>query len=117
MQRALLILATVLMALGSAPAGAQDAAAPPALSQQQIEAFAGAAVAMRRLHADLSAQVRAAGDGDDIARLQQRAMAEEVRIVEASGLTPDQYGAIVAAARRDPELRATIVDLMQEQAL
>lgn len=117
MRRSLLFfgLAAVL-ALGAAPAGAQDAAGPPEFSQQQVEAFADAAVEMRRLHEKLGAQVRAAGNGDEIARLQQEAMAGEVRIVEANGLTPDEYKAIVAAAQRDPALRATIVALMQERS-
>ena len=114
MQRSLLILGlAAVLAFGAAPAGAQGAADFP---PQQIEAFADAAVEMRQLHEELAAQVRAAENGDEIARLQQDAMAGEVRIVEANGLTPDEYKAIVAAANRDPELHATIVGLMEERA-
>jgi ethanolamine ammonia-lyase small subunit len=104
-----------LLAFGAAQASAQDAAAQ-SFSQQQIEAFAGAAVEMRRLHAELGAQVREAVDGDEIARLQQEAQAEAVQIVEANGLSADEYRAIVAAAKRDPELHASIVALMQERS-
>ncbi len=113
MRRSLLTfgLAAVL-SLGAGLAGAQG---PAAFPQEQIEAVAAAAVEMRRLHEELGAQVRAAEDGDEIARVQQQAMAEEIRIVEANGLTPDEYKAIVAATQHDPELRATIVALMQER--
>ena len=89
---------------------------PADFPPQQVEAFADAAVEMRRLHEKLGAQVRAAANGDEIARLQQQAIAEEVRIVETNGLTPDEYKAIGAAANRDPELRATIVALMQKRS-
>jgi hypothetical protein len=116
-QRSLLTLGlAALLAFGAAPVGAQDAAVPAEFSQQQIEAFAGAAVEMRRLHEELGARMREAVDSDELARLQLEAQAEAVQIVETNGLSADDYRAIVAAANRDPELRATIVALMQERS-
>jgi predicted ATPase with chaperone activity len=100
---------------------AQPSPQPPPMtgadfSQQQIEAFADAAVEMQRIQSELDAKGRQAGNLDEITRLQQEAQADATQAVEDSGLSVQEYKAIVQAANTDPQLYATIVDLMQQRA-
>jgi predicted ATPase with chaperone activity len=100
---------------------AQPTPQPPPMtradfSQQQIEAFADAAVEMQRIQSELDAKGRQAGNLDEITRLQQEAQADATQAVEDSGLSVQEYKAIVQAANQDPRLYATIVDLMQRRA-
>jgi hypothetical protein len=94
----------------------QPAPPPTAFSQQQLESFAGAAVEMQRIQTELNAKGREAGNAEEIGRLQQQAQADAVQAVESNGLSVDEYTAIVQAAQQDPQLYATIVDLMQQRA-
>jgi Domain of unknown function (DUF4168) len=105
-----------LLLLASPQAIAQDEPAASDFSQQQIEAFADAAVEVQRVRTELSAQAGKAAGPDEVARLQQQASAEAAQAVADSGLTVDQYSAIVQAANADPELYAMIVDLMEERS-
>jgi hypothetical protein len=103
-------------AIAQQPPQPQPAPPPTAFSQQQIESFADAALEMQRIQTELNAKGREAGNADEIARLQQQAQADAVQAVEGNGLSVDEYTAIVQAAKQDPELYATIVDLMQQRA-
>jgi hypothetical protein len=107
-------IAAALLALGAPQANAQDPAKPD-FSQQQIEAFAGAAVEMQRLQSELQEQAREAANQDEITRLQQQGQEKALQIVADAGLSADEYTAIVQAAKQDQELYTTIVDLMQQR--
>jgi hypothetical protein len=114
-------IAAALLAVAAPTAFAQQQPqnppmTPPAFSQQQIESFADAALEMQRIQTELNAKGREAGNADEIARLQQQAQADAVQAVEGSGLSVDEYTAIVQAAKQDPQLYAMIVDLMQQRA-
>jgi hypothetical protein len=110
-------IAALLLAATSPQAIAQDQQmAPPDFSQEQIEAFAGAAIEVQRVKTELDAQAAEAGNPDEVARLQQQAQAEASQAVEGSGLTVDEYTAIAQAASADPALYAMIVDLMRQQS-
>jgi predicted ATPase with chaperone activity len=85
-------------------------------SQQQIEAFADAAVEMQRIQSELDTKGREAGNAEEIMRLQQQAQADASQAVEQNGLSVDEYTAIAQAANRDPKLYAMIVDLMRQRA-
>jgi hypothetical protein len=108
-------MTATLLAFGAPQASAQDPAAPD-FSQQQIEAFADAAVEMQRLSTSLQEQAREAANQDEIARLQQQGQAQALQIVEDAGLSADEYTAIVQAANQDPDLYTTIVDLMEQRS-
>ena len=88
----------------------------PDFPQEKIEAFADAAVEVQRVQTELSAKAQQATNADEIARVQQEAQEAASKAVEDSGLTVDEYTAIVDAAKQDPELYATIVALMQQRA-
>jgi hypothetical protein len=94
----------------------QPATPPANFSQQQIEAFAGAAMEVQRVQTELDVKAQEAGNPEEVARLQQEAQADASQAVEASGLSVDEYVAIAQAANEDPQLYATIVDLMQQRA-
>ena len=125
MQRTRSILsgvAAALLAVASPQAIAQQQPqnqqmTSPDFSQQQIESFVDAAVALQRVQSDLDAKAQQAQNPDEVARLQQEAQADAAQAIEASGLSVDEYAAIAQAANGDPELYAMIVDLMQQQAL
>jgi hypothetical protein len=109
-------IVALLLAVASPEAIAQDQPATPDFSQEQIEAFAGAAIEVQRVKTELDAQAAEAGNPDEVARLQQQAQAEASQAVEGSGLTVDEYTAIAQAATADPSLYAMIVDLMRQQS-
>jgi hypothetical protein len=114
-----LILAGItaaLLLLAAPQAIAQQPMAPSAFSQEQIEAFADAAIEVQRVQTELDAQTQAAQNPDEVARLQQQAQADASQAVEAKGLSVDEYTAIAQAANQDPQLYAMIVDLMQQRA-
>jgi Domain of unknown function (DUF4168) len=106
-----------MLAATSPQASAQDQQmAPPDFSQEQIEAFAGAAIEVQRVKTEFDAQAAQAQNADEIARVQQQAQAEAAKAVEDSGLSVEEYTAIAQAATADPALYAQIVGLMRQQA-
>lgn len=115
MPRSSSILSGIAAALLLAASQAMAQGQPADFSQQQIEAFADAAVEVRRVKIDLDAKTQGA-KGDDIMRLSQEAQEQAVQAVQDSGLSPEEYAAIIQAAKQDPELYAMIVDLMQKRS-
>jgi predicted ATPase with chaperone activity len=114
-------IAAALLAVAAPGAIAQQQpqgqpAPPTTFSQQQLESFADAATEMQRVQTELNAKARDAGNADEIARVQQEAQAAATQAVEDSGLSVEEYTAIAKAANQDPQLYATIVDLMQQRA-
>jgi Domain of unknown function (DUF4168) len=105
-----------MLAAASPQAIAQDQPATPAFSQEQIEAFAGAAIEVQRVKSEFDAQAAQAANQDEVLRLQQQAQAEASKAVEDSGLSVDEYTRIAQAATADPSLYAQIVGLMRQQA-
>jgi hypothetical protein len=110
-------LVAAMLAATSPQAIAQDQQmAPPDFSQEQIEAFAGAAIEVQRVKTEFDAQAAQAANPEEVARLQQQAQAEASKAVEDSGLSVDEYTQIAQAATADPALYAQIVGLMRQQA-
>jgi hypothetical protein len=107
-----------MLALAAPPAVAQQQPAAPAetLSEEQLAAFADAALDVQRVRAEFDGQMQAAESPEEAARLQQEAQEQATEAVESQGLTAGEYTAIAQAANQDPTLYATIVELMQERA-
>jgi Domain of unknown function (DUF4168) len=93
----------------------QQPAMPSEFSQLQIETFADAAIEVQRVQQDFDAQVQAAENAEEVARLQQQAEQQARQAVENHGLSVDEYTAIVQAANQDPQLYAMIVETMQQR--
>jgi hypothetical protein len=114
------IAAAMLVAAPQAGAQQQPQTQPPMaaqdFSQEKIEAFADAAVEVQQVQTELDTKARDAANAEEIARVQQEAQAAASQAVEDNGLTVDEYTAIARAANEDPDLYATIVDLMQKKA-
>jgi hypothetical protein len=116
--RPLILGIAAAMLIAAAPhAMAQQQPVPaPDFSQEQIEAFVDAATEVQRVQTELDAKAQEAQNPEEVAELQQEAQVEASQAVEDSGLTVDEYAAIAQAANQDPELYATIVDLMQQRS-
>lgn len=127
-----LFAAAAAFALMSAPvAGAQEmdgaAATPPAVgapveagaasfTDAQIDRFAEAMTEIQGLNETYGPKV--AGETDTTARaaIQQEMTTEMTAAVTRSGLTPEEYNQIAAAAQGDAELRMRIGQSMQAEA-
>ena len=107
--------ATLLAFSAPAALAQEQPAMPPTVSEDQIDAFADAAIEVQRVQTELEAQMQATQDMDEIARLQEQARVEATDAVEGTGLSTDEYTAIAEAANQDPDLYAAIVDRMQTQ--
>ena len=113
------IALAALLAFAAPPAVAQQQPAAPSetLSEEQLTAFADAALDVQQVRAEFDGQMQAAESPEEAARLQQEAQEEATAAVESRGLTAGQYTAIAEAANQDPTLYATIVELMQERSV
>ena len=113
------IALAALLAFAAPPAVAQQQPAAPSetLSEEQLTAFADAALDVQQVRAEFDGQMQAAESPEEAARLQQEAQEEATAAVESRGLTAGEYTAIAEAANQDPTLYATIVELMQERSV
>lgn len=108
-----------LLAFAVAPTVAQEQPAQPSetLSQEQLTAFADAALDVQQVRAEFDGQMQAAESPEEAARLQQEAQEQATEAVESRGLTAGEYTAIADAANQDPTLYAMIVDLMEQRSV
>jgi len=74
------------------------------LTDAQVEAFIDAATEIRAVIQEYQPQMQAAETQDAQRALQQEAQGELVIAVEDSGLTPEEYQRIAAAAQSDAEV-------------
>jgi hypothetical protein len=100
---AFLFLSSIL----AQPAAAQQAA-PGAYSEQDLEAFAAAALKVEELNEKWIPQIAEAKTADENAAMRERAMEEMREAVKEEGLTVEEYNGIYDAAQRDPEVMKTI---------
>ena len=104
-------------ALALGVAGAALAQATQTFPQEKLEAFAEAAVAVREIRNDVSAELQKAGSPDEQRRLLDEASARMTAEVEESpGITVEEYNAIAAAAQEDPAIAGRIANLMSDAA-
>ncbi len=89
------------------PTSAQD------LSQSQLESFVAAATRVGEITERLQAEAQGVASQDELAALQQQANVEMVAAVEAEGLTVEEYNMIFQVAQVDPELNATLMEMLQ----
>ncbi len=112
----------VLLTLGlAAPAAAQDQPAQqlpaPAenISDEQLEQFAAAALAVNQLGREYASRLQSAEDEARAEAIRVEAQEKMVEAVQDEGLTVEEYNAIYAAAESDEEVNAAIQSLLQEQ--
>lgn len=116
-----LVGAALLALTVAAPASAQDQPAqqlpPPAedISDEQLEQFAAAALAVNQLGREYASRLQGADDQAAAAEIRAEAQEKMVEAVQEEGLTVQEYNAIYAAAESDEEVNAAIQSLLQEQ--
>ncbi len=114
-------LAAALLALGLAgPTAAQDQApqaAPQAedITDQQLDQFAEAALAVNQIGRKYASELQAAEDEAAAQEIRAQAQEEMMQAVQDEGLSVEQYNAIYAAAENDQEINSAIQALLQEK--
>jgi predicted ATPase with chaperone activity len=114
-------LALAALALATpAPAAAQAATNPSPLSaddisEAQLESFAAAATRVSEIAEQLQSQAQGVEDQAELAALQEKANNEMVAAVEQEGLSVDEYNMIFQVAQADPELNATLMEMLGQQ--
>ena len=90
------------------PAAAQQA--PDGYSDQELQAFAAAALKVEQLNEKWIPQIAEAENADEDAALRQEAMQEMRAAVQEEGLSVQDYNTIYDAAQRDPQVMQVIED-------
>jgi hypothetical protein len=110
-------LSAAALALALAASGPAWAQTPAEFSDEQLESFVVAAVAVDQLIRQWNPRIQGAENAEQAAQLREQANAELVEtITRTEGMTVEQYQAIGQAAQSDPDLAARINEIYQEQA-
>lgn len=111
------VLLTAALALAVAACGPLQAQAQPEFSDQQLESYVVAALAVDRIIRQWNPRIWALENDAQAAELRERANAESIEVItRTDGITVEQYQAIGRAARADPELAARINEIYQEKS-
>lgn len=110
--------AAALAQTAQAPAAQPPAQVQPAIkpTDAQLEKFASASQKVAMVADEYRPKLQAAKD--DPARQQVYREADEkmVKMVQADGLTVDEFNGIGQAVEQDPQLRQRVIDIAQKQA-
>lgn len=103
-----------------APGVAQGEAEPPVLSgqdisQSQLESFVAAATRVSEITEQLQVEAQGVEDQTELVELQEQANQDMVAVVESEGLTVEEYNMIFQVAQVDPEVNATLLEMMQQR--
>jgi hypothetical protein len=113
-KQALLTAALALSLAASSPVWAQ---AQPEFSDQQLESFVVAAIAVNEVIREWNPRIQAAEDDAHAAQLRQQANSELMAVItNMDGITVEQYQQIGRAAQADPGLAARINGIYQEKS-
>jgi hypothetical protein len=104
------------LALALAASGSAWAQAETEFSDQQLESFVVAALAVDQVIREWNPRIQAAENEDQAAQLREQANAALLEtITETDGMSIEQYQEIGRAAQADPELAARINEIYQEK--
>ena len=111
------VLTAAALALALAASGSAWAQAQTEFSDQQLESFVVAALAVDELIREWNPRIQAAENEEQAAQLREEANAELLEtIAETDGMTVEEYQEIGQAAQADAELAARINEIYQEKA-
>lgn len=109
---------TTGVALVTRDAGAQSTQQAPAASQNfsagQLESFAKATVEVQEISATYQPKLRSADDAQVQQQLRRAQANDMIEAVTQAGLSVEQYNAIHAAYRNDPETASRIDRLISQ---
>ncbi len=92
-------------------------AAPVAISDEKIEAFAVAYLQVDKVRQDYSAKIGAAKDPASRQKLQNEANQEMIKAVEASpNMSVEDYKIVIGAAQTDPVIAKKLQEKLQTPA-
>ena len=101
---------------GAAQGGAPMQQAPEVdLSEEQIDTFVSAFVAVQEVRNDFSERLQGAEDESEAQSMQQEAQDEMVQAVEDSGMTVEEYNEVAMALQNDPELMQEVQERAESQ--
>lgn len=110
------VLTAAALALALAASGSAWAQAQTEFSDQQLESFVVAALAVDELIREWNPRIQAAEDEAQAAQLREEANAALMEtIAKTDGITIEQYQEIGQAAQSDPQLAARINEIYQEK--
>ena len=111
------VLLTAALTFALAALGPVWAQAQPEFSDQQLESFVVAALAVDEVIREWNPRIQAAEDDAQAAQLREQANAELVEVItQTDGITIEQYQEIGRAAQADPDLAARINEIYQERS-
>ena len=114
MRKALIAAALALGLAASGPAWAQ---AQTEFSDQQLESFVVAALAVDEVIREWNPRIQAAENEEQAAQLREEANAELLETIsQTDGMTIEEYQEIGQAAQADPDLAARINEIYQDKA-
>lgn len=95
---------------GEQPGFAESAPAAAAMTEQTIDTFVDAFVAVQDIREDYTERLHSAGDEGEAQALQQEAQEKMLRAVEAAGMSVQEYNEVALALQNDPELMQRVQD-------
>ena len=111
------VLTAAALALALAASGSAWAQAQTEFSDQQLELFVVAAVAVDELIREWNPRIQAAENEEQAGQLREEANAALLETIsETDGMTIEQYQEIGQAAQGDPELAARINEIYRVKA-
>ena len=111
------VLFSAALALTLAASGPVWAQAQPEFSDQQLESFVVAAIAVEEVIREWNPRIQAAQDDAHAAQLREQANAELMEVItQADGITLEQYQEIGRAAQADPDLATRIRNIYQAKS-
>jgi hypothetical protein len=106
-----------MLGLALATSGSVGAQTQPEFTDQQLESFVVAAIAVDELIREWNPRIQEAENADQAAQLREEANGALVEaITQTEGITLDEYQTIGQAAQNDPDLAGRINEIYQEKA-
>jgi hypothetical protein len=94
--------------------GMGGGAAPQQFEQETLQSFANASVQLQEIQRDYAARLEGIQEQEKAIELQQQANQEMVATVEEEGLDVQTYNAIANQMNNSPELKATVMDMIEQ---
>lgn len=113
---------TAVAQYGGPEAGAAGQAPPPAeatpgmaLTEQTVDTFVDAFVAVQEIRHDFAERLQEAADETQAQAMQQEAQEEMMRAVEEEGMSVQEYNEVAMALQQDPELMQQVQQKAEER--
>lgn len=110
--------AVVLAQTAQAPAAQPPAQVQPAIkpTEAQLQKFASASQKVAMVADEYRPKLQAAKDEPARQQVYREADDKMVKMVQADGLTVDEFNGIGQAVEQDPQLRQRVIDMAQKNA-